>query len=221
MEAMARHLPAATRERRLDDLTFAVIDTETTGLRPDEGDRVVSLAGVRVRGGMVKRAECFDALVNPARAIPAASTRFHGITDEMVADAPVIDAVLPAFARFMEGSVLVGHEVWFDLRFLDPVCARLHLPLLSASHAVLDVRLLSRAVHGTAADHDLEALAARLGVRIRGRHSALGDALATAETFVRLLQLLRKREMRTLGEALEAVRRVRRHRWPAPGPERG
>ena len=220
MEAMERHLPAAARERRLDELTFVVIDTETTGLRPDEGDRVVSLAGVRVRGGMVKRAECFDALVNPARAIPGASTRFHGITDEMVAGAPLIDAVLPAFARFVEGNVLVGHEVWFDLRFLDPVCARLGRPLLSASHAVLDVRLLSRAVHGTAPDHDLEALAARLGVRIRGRHSALGDALATAETFVRLLGLLRKRGVGTLGDALEAIRRARGRRRPVPGPER-
>jgi DNA polymerase-3 subunit epsilon len=219
MEAMERRLPAAARERRLDELTFVVIDSETTGLRPDEGDRVVSLAGVRVRGGMVKRAECFDALVNPARAIPGASTRFHGITDEMVAGAPLIDAVLPAFARFVEGSVLVGHEVWFDLRFLDPVCARLGRPPLSASHAVLDVRLLSRAVHGTAPDHDLEALAARLGVRIRGRHSALGDALATAETFVRLLGLLRKRGAGTLGDALDAIRKARGGRRPVPGPE--
>jgi DNA polymerase III subunit epsilon len=220
MEAMERHLPAAARERRLDELTFAVIDAETTGLRPDEGDRVVSLAGVRVRGGMVKRAECFDALVNPARSIPGASTRFHGITDEMVAGAPLIDTVLPAFARFVEGNVLVGHEVWFDLRFLDAVCARLGRPPLSASHAVLDVRLLSRAVHGAAPDHDLEPLAARLGVRIRGRHSALGDALATAETFVRLLGLLRKRGVGTLGDALEAIRRARGGRRPLPGLER-
>jgi DNA polymerase III subunit epsilon len=221
MDVMERHLPGAARDRLLDELTYVVLDTETTGLRPEEGDRVVSLAGVRVRGGAVKRAESFDALVNPGRAIPGASTRFHGITDEMVAGAPSIDAVLPAFARFVEGSVLVGHEVWFDLRFLDPVCVRLGRPALSASHAVLDVRLLSRAVHGTAPDHDLEVLAERLGVRIRGRHSALGDALATAETFVRLLGLLHKRGWRTLGDALEAIHRARGPRRAGPGPERG
>lgn len=208
-EQVADALVPADRDRRLDELSCVVFDTETTGLDPDGGDRIVSIAGVRVRGGTVKRGETFDALVNPGRPIPAASTAFHGITDAMVAEAPLIDVVLPAFLRFAEGAVLVGHQVTFDLRFLEREAARLRLPPLAAVHPVLDTLLLSEVVHGPLAQHGLDAMATRLGVAIRGRHSALGDALVTAEIFVRLIELLKKRGIRTLGQAADAARRVR------------
>jgi DNA polymerase-3 subunit epsilon len=207
-EEMERHLLPAQRERRLDALTFVVFDAETTGLSPRGDDRIVSLAGVRERRGTVRRAETFDALVKPGRAVPAESVRFHGITDAMLEEAPPIDVVLPAFQRFADGAVLVGHEVWFDLAFLAREVRRLGIPPLPTRHAILDTRLLSEVVHGARADHTLEAVAARLGVEIQGRHSALGDALATAEVFVRLLELLRKRGIRTLGQALDVARAV-------------
>jgi DNA polymerase III subunit epsilon len=100
LEATARGVSSAYREQLLDELTFVVFDTETTGLDPAAGDRIISLAGVKVRKRVVRRAETFDALVNPGRRVPAASTKFHGITFEMVAEAPALDAVLPAFLRF-------------------------------------------------------------------------------------------------------------------------
>jgi DNA polymerase-3 subunit epsilon len=206
-DEMERHVPAAMRQRRLDQLTFVVLDTETTGLRPEGGDRIVSLAGVRVRSGMVRPAEVFDALVCPDRPIPSASTRLHGITDAMVVSAPTIDVVLPAFLRFAEGAVLAGHEISFDLGFLGGDMARLGLPWVTLEHPVLDTRLLSRLIHGTDADHSLEAVAQRLGVSIRGRHSALGDALATAELLARLLELLQRRGLASLGQVLDAIRR--------------
>ncbi len=206
LEQMERHLRPADRERRLDEVTFVVFDTETTGLRPDQGDRIISLAGVRMRGGVVKRAETFDALVQPGRSVPASSVRFHGITGAMLANAPPMDVVLPAFLRFAQGAALVGHEVWFDLEFLAREAERLALPPLSVTHAVLDTRLLSAAVHGGSVEHTLDAAAERLGVVIEARHSALGDALATAEVFVRLLPLLRKRGITTVGQAVDAAR---------------
>ena len=126
-DQMERHVLPSDRECRLDELTFVVLDSETTGLRPEEGDRIVSLAGVKVRGGAVKRSETFDALVKPGRAVPAESSRFHGLTDEMLADAPPIDVVLPAFERFATGAVLVGHEISFDLRFLSRAADRIGL----------------------------------------------------------------------------------------------
>jgi DNA polymerase III epsilon subunit-like protein/PAS domain-containing protein len=202
LDEVERHIGTAGRERRLDELSFVVLDTETTGLRPESGDRVVSLAGVRVTG-MVKRNQTFDALVHPGRAVPLESVRFHGITDDDVAKAPPLDVVLPAFLAFAGDAVLVGHEVAFDLEFLAPEAVRLGLPPLTA-RPVLDTRLLSRSLHGPTADHSLEAVAFRLGVPVMGRHSALGDALTAAEILVRLLALLRRRGVGTLGDLLRA-----------------
>ena len=207
-EEMERHVPARMRERRLHQLTFVVLDTETTGLRPEAADRIVSLAGVRVRSGTVRPSEVFDALVCPERPIPASSTRLHGITDDMVVSSPAIGVVLPAFLRFCDGAVLAGHEVSFDLGFLSGDLERLGRPRLTLDHPVLDTRLLSRLVHGRDADHTIEAVAQRLGVNIIGRHSALGDALTTAEILVRLLELLNRRGLATLGQILDALRRA-------------
>jgi DNA polymerase-3 subunit epsilon len=212
-DQMERHVPPSDRACRLEELTFVVLDSETTGLRAEDGHRIVSLAGVKVRGGAVRRTEVFDALVQPGRPVPVESSRFHGLTDETLADAPPIEVVLPAFERFAEDAVLVGHEIWFDLRFLSRAADRIGLPPLTVAHPILDVRLLSQVVHGSDLAHTLEAVAARLGVMIQGRHSALGDALATAEIFVRLLPLLRKRGVVTLGESLDAARAAR-GRWP-------
>jgi DNA polymerase-3 subunit epsilon len=158
---------------------------------------------------VVKRSETFDALVQPGRAVPASSVRFHGITDAMLVSASPMDVVLPAFLRFAEGAALVGHEVWFDLEFLAREAERLGVPPLGVTHAVLDTRLLSAAVHGGTVEHTLDAAAERLGVVIEARHSALGDALATAEVFARLLPLLRKRGIATVGQAVDAARAAR------------
>jgi len=205
--------PPVVREvsqRPLSDLTFVVLDVETTGLRPDRGDRVVALAGIKVRGGVVRRTEVFDTLVNPGRPIPARSAAIHGITDEQVGGAPRIDAVLPEFSAFAGGAVLVGHELWFDLAFLEPEARRLGLPPLSGDHGVVDTRIVSRLVHGSLPDHTLEALTGRLGITVEGRHSALGDARATAEVLVRLIGLLKQRGIVTLEGLLEATRKLHR-----------
>lgn len=217
LEEAARDLAPGTRDRPLDLLDYVVFDTETTGLSPETGDRIVSIAGVRVRAGVVRRGETFDALVNPGRGVPAGSTRFHGITDAMVEDAPPLDVVLPAFLRFAGGAVLAGHEVSFDLHFLALESRRLGLPPLPAGRGVLDTLLLSEVVHGPLERHGLNAVAERLGVVIRGRHSALGDALATAEVLLRLVELLKRRGIRTFGEATDAMRRVRRGLAGGPG----
>jgi DNA polymerase III epsilon subunit family exonuclease len=209
LEVMTSQGVGEERDRRLSDLTFVVLDVETTGLRPDLGDRVVSLAAVKVRGGMICREEIFDALVNPGRSIPPRSAAIHGITDERVAGAPRLEAVLPDFLRFAEGGVLVGHEVWFDLAFLEPEARRMGWPDIPAGHGVVDTRLISRFIHGSLPDHTLDTVAERLGVTIEDRHTALGDALATAEVLVRLLALLRERGITTLPALLAAVRTSR------------
>lgn len=210
LDLMTPQVVSEVNQRRLSDLTFVVLDVETTGLRPDRGDRVVALAGIKVRGGAVRRAEVFDTLINPGRPIPARSAAIHGISDKQVGGAPRIDAVLPDFSAFAEGAVLVGHELWFDLAFLEPEARRLGLPPLAGYQGVVDTRVVSRLVHASFADHTLEAVTGRLGIAVEGRHSALGDARATAEVLVRLIELLKERGIVTLEGLFEATSRLHR-----------
>lgn len=187
--------------RRLGELTYTVFDAETTGLEPSAGDEIVSLSAVRIVNGRLLRHECFDQLVDPHRPISRESIRIHGITPAMLAGQPAIADVLPRFARFAEDTVLVGHNVAFDMRFLqlkeDATGVRLVQP-------VLDTLLLSAVVHPNLREHELEANAARLGIPIVGRHTSLGDAILAGEIFIKLLPLLAAHGVATLGEALAA-----------------
>ena len=199
-------LPAASlgwQDRRLGDLSFTVFDTETTGFEPASGDEIVSLGAVRVVNGRLLRQETFERLVDPRRSVPARSTAVHGITNDMVRGQPTMDVVLPLFARFAEDTVLVGHNVGFDMSFLRAKEAQTGIRL---SQPVLDTLLLDAALHPDHEHHGLEAIATRFGIGVVGRHTALGDALVTAEVFLRLLTLLHQRGIGTLGEALEASR---------------
>ncbi len=196
-------------DRELGDLAYTVFDTETTGFHPAQGDEIVSIAAVRVVNGRLLRQETFERLVDPGRAVPAESSAVHGITTEMVRGQPSIDAVLPEFARFAEDTVLVGHNVGFDMSFLRRKESQTGVRF---TQPVLDTLLLDAALHPDHEIHSLEAIAARLGVGVLGRHTALGDALVTGEVFVGLLVLLQQRGIRRLGEALRAARDTRHAR---------
>jgi DNA polymerase-3 subunit epsilon len=166
------------------------------------GDRVVALGAVRVVRASVQEDDVLDRLVDPGRPIPPASTAVHGITDDLVAGRPPIETVVAELAAFGEGSVLVGHDVAFDLAFLRPAATRAGVTLPGP---VLDTMLLSAVAHpGDGEAHTLDALAARLGVDVLGRHTALGDALVTAAVLVRLVPLLEAVGVRTVGEAIAA-----------------
>jgi DNA polymerase-3 subunit epsilon len=210
----------AWEQRPLDEIAYTVFDTETTGLQPADGDEIIAIGAVRVVHERLLRQEVLDLLVDPRRPVPVASRRIHGISPDMLLGQPTIEEALPAFARFAEDTVLVGHNVSFDLAFLRRKEAQTGVVL---SQPVLDTLLLSAAIHPDHDQHTLEAISARLGVGIVGRHSALGDALLTAEIFVRMLPLLRQRGVRTVGEAREAARRtyharVNERRYPVPSP---
>lgn len=123
----------------------------------------------------------------------------------MLAGQPAIEEVLPLFARFAEDTVLVGHNVAFDLRFLELKEAQAGVRL---DQPALDTLLLSAVAHHEHEDHSLEAMAGRLAVSVIGRHTALGDAILTGEIFLKLLALLEAEGIQTLGEAREAAQRT-------------
>ena len=196
---------AALADRALSDLAYTVFDTETTGLSPSEGDEILQVGATRITAGKLRRQDCFEQLVDPRRGIPAAGIPIHGITPDMVAGQPVIAEVLPAFHAFAADTVLVAHNAAFDMRFLQ---LKEELTGVRFTQPVLDTLLLSAVVHPQQESHRLEAIAERLGVQVLGRHTALGDAMVTAEVFLKLLPLLEAMGIRTLGQALDAAQKT-------------
>ncbi|WP_040571000.1 3'-5' exonuclease [Methyloversatilis thermotolerans] len=192
-------------DRPLSELAYTVFDTETTGLDPSAGDEIIQIGAVRILNRRLLRQESFEQLIDPGRPIPAASIPIHGITQDRVSGQPAIDAVLPAFHAYARDTVLVAHNAAFDMRFLQLKEARTGVCF---DQPVLDTLLLSALVHPGLPSHRLDAIAERFGVVITARHTALGDALVTAEVLLKLLPLLAGMGIHTLGEAMDASQKT-------------
>ena len=195
----------ALDDRPLAALSYTVFDTETTGLDPAGGDKIIQIGAVRIVNGRLLRAESFEQLVDPRRTIPAAGIPIHGIRPEMVVGQPTIDRVLPAFHDYARDTVLVAHNAAFDMRFLQLEEAATGVRF---DQPVLDTLLLSAVVHPSQDSHGLEAIAERFGITVVGRHTALGDALVTAEVWLKLVALLEAAGIRTLGQARTAAQKT-------------
>ncbi|MEP1768374.1 MAG: 3'-5' exonuclease [Sulfitobacter sp.] len=182
----------------LRDLTYVVFDTETTGLDPTK-DEVVQLGAVRIVNGKIVTGEEFITYVNPAMKIPKRSTDVHGITDAMVADAPAFGETCSRFHSFAGDAVLVAHNAGFDMAFLHKQAPQTDIMF---DQPVLDTVLMSAVVFGGSEVHTLDALCARLAITIPEdlRHTAMGDALATAQAVVAMLAIFTARGIETFGD---------------------
>lgn len=192
----------------LVSLDPVILDTETTGLDVTRA-RIVQIGALRIRSGRIDEDEFFDILLYPEEPIPAATTAIHGINDHMVADADRFGEIIGPFAEFVGDSAIVGHNIGFDIAMLNResfLCGKEW-----SAPAVLDTMALARIVNPVLPNFSLEVVAHWLGVSVKNRHSALGDATTTARIFLALLPLLRKAGIRTIADAQRASASLPQH----------
>lgn len=165
---------------------LTVFDTETTGLDPHKGHRIVEIAAVRIENGIILEDQAFTSFVNPERDIPWEAKQVNHIADEDVKDAPTIMTVLPEFLEFAKGSILVAHNAEFDMNFLrcekDFCWGYVELP------ECLCTMRLSQSLHKTIFRHNLDALGQHLGIPMpTDRHRALPDVIVTAKVLMKMI----------------------------------
>ena len=182
------------RGQNLDD-TYVVFDIETTGLSKEK-EMITEIGAVKVADGKI--IDRFSTFVNPQRPISAEITKLTGITDDMVKDAPTIENVLPEFLKFCEDTVLVAHNASFDTGFIRIAAERAGLGELH--HTIVDTLELARALLPELNKHKLNIVCEHLGVTLNGHHRAVNDAEATAEVFIKFLDMLAEKKIFTLDE---------------------
>lgn len=186
----------AAADHRLVDRPWVVVDVETTGTSADGGDRITEFAAVVVEGGRVTRE--FATLVHPGRSIPAFITQLTGISDAMVAGAPRFGEVAGDIRALLDAGTFVAHNAAFDWGFVSTECARAGAPL-GERDRVCTVRLARRLLRELPR-RNLDSVCRHYGISIEARHRALGDAAATAQVFIRLLDALGRQGIDTWGE---------------------
>jgi len=165
---------------------FVIFDVETTGLSPVDGDRIVEIAAVKIKGAVV--VDKFYSLVNPKRSMPSHATMVNNITEEMLVDAPVAADVLPPMINFIGGACVAGHNVRFDLNFLCYELALIGRRLNDQTPAV-DTLKMARDLLPYLSNHKLAYLARSLGVVVDQTHRAMADVEITVAVFLRLMEM--------------------------------
>ena len=201
--------------RPLRDITFCVVDLETTGGSAQGGSMITEIGAVKVRGGEVLGE--FQTLVNPRTEIPAFIAVLTGISNTMVADAPAIESALPAFLEFAAGTVLVAHNAPFDVGFLKHFAEQQGRPW--PRFEVLDTARLARRVitRDDAPNCKLSSLARVFGSATTPNHRALSDARATVDVLHGLMERLGSlgvhtlEELQTFSSRVTTAQRKKRH----------
>jgi len=165
---------------------FVIFDVETTGLSPVDGDRIVEIAALKIKGSQV--VDQFHSLVNPQRHMPEQATRVNNITDEMLLTAPLAVDILPDMIQFIGGACVAGHNVRFDLNFLCYELALIGRRLNDQTPAV-DTLKMARDLLPYLSNHKLAYLARSLGVTVDQTHRAMADVQLTVAVFLRLMEM--------------------------------
>ncbi len=179
------------RGQSLSD-TYVVFDLETTGFSSVK-DKIIEIGAVKVADGKIT--DKFSTFVNPKRPIPFEITQLTSITDQMVMEAPAIETVLPQFLEFVGDAVLVAHNAGFDVGFIEQNC---RYQDIAAEFTSVDTVAMARILLPTLSKFKLNIVANALHISLDNHHRAVDDAGATAEIFVKFIEMLRQRGIHTL-----------------------
>lgn len=180
-------------------MELTIFDTETTGLDPSFGDRVVEIAGIRIKGG--REIAKFATLVNPLRPISPAAFQVNHISQEMLEGAPTAESAMLEFLRFAKGSCLCSYNAGFDLKFLDSELKLIGEGALSG-FSVADILKMARRLVPGLERYALWFVAGKFGVRAKQEHRAMSDVEMTLEVFNRLKEIFYLKGLRDFGQFL-------------------
>lgn len=186
-QACHQHNSQQIKQQLIANTRFVVLDTETTGFHAYSGDEVIDIAMIELQG-LQPTGRSYQSYINPQRPIPPESTTIHHLTDKDVAQAPIFQEVLPEVLDFIDNGVLVGHHINFDIRFINKTLQQCCHGQLQSPW--IDTMLLFLEHRGQIGHYTLEEVAQHCQVEISNRHSALGDAKATASIFEYLVTQL-------------------------------
>lgn len=176
----------------IDEIEFTIFDTETTGLDPFSGDRIVEIAAIRIKGD--DQIAVFDSLINPGRDITPQAFQVNGITREMLSSAPAPGKVLPRFMDFAKNSCLCSYNAAFDLDFLNNELKCLKIGD-SKELSAIDILRISRSSLPGLPRYPLWFVAENLGIKAAQEHRALADVEMTLRVFYKLKDILRKKNI--------------------------
>ena len=172
--------------------TYVVFDLETTGFSSIK-DKIIEIGAVKVENGVIT--DKFSTFVNPKVPIPFEITNLTGITDDMVMEAPDIETILPQFLEFVGDAVLVAHNASFDVSFIEQNC---RYQDITPDFTLVDTVAMARILLPTLSKFKLNVVANALHISLENHHRAVDDAGATAEIFVKFVEMLRARNIKTL-----------------------
>ena len=176
------------------DGTFVVFDLETTGFSPIK-DKIIEIGAVKVENGKIT--DKFSTFVNPKVPIPFEITQLTSITDQMVLDAPTIETALPDFLAFVGDAPLVAHNASFDVSFIEQNC---RYQDITPDFTSVDTVAMARILLPTLSKYKLNIVANALHISLENHHRAVDDAGATAEIFVKFIEMLNDRDIYDLAK---------------------
>ncbi|GAB2700261.1 exonuclease domain-containing protein [Paenibacillus thermoaerophilus] len=182
----------------LDSLEVVVFDLETTGFSPYNGDEIISIGAVTVRGDRICEEESFYSLVNPKREVPREIEELTGLTNEMVRRAPDLIEVLHNFLQYVRHRVLVAHGSGHDKHFLNSALWR--TSKINLTHRLIDCMLIAKWLEPKRKHYGLDSLLESYGIEVSQRHHALEDSIMTAKLWIKMIRQARERDIPTLGD---------------------